>query len=289
MRFLRSSFIAEATILAVTLAAQTPCHAQSISQFGSSIETYFTDWPCRVSQIQSEQPYWIAPLVTVTPQLIEQVRYDQLFQSSRNGIATDNFGGNRGIELIPFQDTEVIVGIPGFEKRNIPRNTDGFADWPFLLKYRLLSANEENGNYIVTAFMGFSAPTGSNVNGNGHGIFTPTLAVGKGFGDFDVQSTVGVSFPSGGLDRLGMPLAWNTTFQYRLFRYFWPEIETNYAWQSYGTDTGYQMLYLTPGLLVGRIPFHDRVGLMFGAGYQTAVTYHRNYNHNVILSARIPF
>jgi len=26
-------------------------------------------------------------------------------------------------------------------------------DQTFLLKYRLLSANQENGNYIVTAFM----------------------------------------------------------------------------------------------------------------------------------------
>ena len=64
--------------------------------------------------------------MTVTPRLEEEVRYDQFFQSSRNGLATDNFGGGKGIELIPFQNTEVIVGIPGFLKRNMPRNTDGF-------------------------------------------------------------------------------------------------------------------------------------------------------------------
>ena len=141
--------------------------------------------------------------MTVTPRLEEEVRYDQLFQSSRNGLATDNFGGGKGMELIPFQNTEVIIGVPAFLKRNMPRNTDGFADWPFLVKYRLLSANEEHGNYIVTAFMGFSVPTGSNVNGNGHALFTPTLAAGKGFGDFDVQSTVGVTFPNGGLGPAG--------------------------------------------------------------------------------------
>jgi hypothetical protein len=43
----------------------------------------------------------------------------------------------------------------------------------------MLSANEEHGNYIVTAFMGFTVPTGSNVDGNGHSLFTPTLAAGK--------------------------------------------------------------------------------------------------------------
>ncbi len=285
MKRFATSVIAACAILA----AATPCRAQSVSELGSAVENYFINWFPRVTQIQSEQPHWITPLVTVTPRLEEEVRYDQFFQSSRDGLATDNFGGGKGIELIPFQNTEVIIGVPAFLKRNIPRNTDGFADWPFLLKYRLLSANEENGNYIVTAFMGFSVPTGSNVNGNGHALFTPTLAAGRGFGDFDVQSTVGVAFSSGGRNRLGMPLAFNTAFQYRLFRYFWPEFETNYSWQSYGGDTGHQMLYLTPGILIGRIPIHDRVGLTFGLGEQVAVTFHRNYNHNLILTARIPF
>jgi len=285
MKRFATSVIAACAILA----AATPCRAQSVSELGSAVENYFINWFPRVTQIQSEQPHWITPLVTVTPRLEEEVRYDQFFQSSRDGLATDNFGGGKGIELIPFQNTEVIIGVPAFLKRNIPRNTDGFADWPFLLKYRLLSANEENGNYIVTAFMGFSVPTGSNVNGNGHALFTPTLAAGEGFGAFDVQSTVGVAFSNGGRNRLGMPLAFNTAFQYRLFRYFWPEFETNYSWQSYGGDTGHQMLYLTPGILIGRIPIHDRVGLTFGLGEQVAVTFHRNYNHNLILTARIPF
>src|SRR5208283_4877605 len=288
MKRFATSFIFLCTILA----AATPCRAQSVSEFGSAIENYFINWFPRVTQIQSEQPHWVTPLVTVTPRLEEEVRYDQFFQSSRDGLATDNFGGGKGIELIPFQNAEVIIGVPAYLSRNMPRGTDGFADWTFLLKYRLLSANEENGNYIVTAFMGFSVPTGSNTNGNGHALFTPTLAAGKGFGDFSVQSTIGVTFPNGGhatLDRLGMPLAWNTAFQYRLFKYFWPEFETNYTWQSYGSDTGHNTLYLTPGLLIGRIPIHDRIGLTFGAGYQVAVTYHQKYNHNVILTARIPF
>src|ERR1700691_3768648 len=136
----------------------------------------------------------------------------------RDGVAVDNFGAGKGIELIPFQNTEVIVGIPAFLKRNIPRNTDGFADWPFLLKYRFLSANEENGNYILTGFLGFSVPTGSNVNGNGHFLFTPTLAGGQGWGDVDVQSTVGVTWSSGGLDRLGVAVGLNTAVPYRRFQ-----------------------------------------------------------------------
>jgi hypothetical protein len=105
--------------------------------------------------------------------------------------------------------------------------TDSWADGTFLIRYRyrLLSADLENSNYIVTAFMGFSAPTGDDGNSNRHGIFTPTIATGKGFGDFAVQSTTGISLPDGGLQRLGMPLAWNMAFQYRIFKYFWSCVE----------------------------------------------------------------
>jgi len=39
--------------------------------------------------------------------------------------------------------------------------------------------------------MGFSAPTGDAANSNGHAIFTPTIAGGKGWGNFDIQSTLG--------------------------------------------------------------------------------------------------
>ena len=37
----------------------------------------------------------------------------------------------------------------------------GFDDWmPFLFKSRFAAANEENGNYIVTAFLQMPVPTG---------------------------------------------------------------------------------------------------------------------------------
>ena len=271
------------------LAQTSPPASSGTGGFTDTIQGFVDSWLAMVSRTQAEQPHWVTPLVTVTPRLEQEVRYDQYFQSAKNGLAIDNFGGGKGLELIPEEHFETIIGMPAFLKRNDPRNTDGFADWPFLVKCRLLSANEEHGNYILTAFIGFSAPTGSQVNGNGHAIFTPTLAFGKGWGKFDFQSTVSVAVPNGGLDRLGMPVTYNTAFQYHVLKYFWPEVETNYTWQSYGDDNGHSTLYLTPGLLIGRIPIHDRVGLTFGAGYQVAVTEHRGYNHNVVLTARIPF
>jgi hypothetical protein len=86
--------------------------------------------------------------------------------------------------VIPFQNTGVILGVPnwvahnGAIKHGKSARTDGWADETFLIKYRILSANEEGGNYMLTAFMGFSAPTGDDSNSNHHGVFTPTIAGG---------------------------------------------------------------------------------------------------------------
>jgi hypothetical protein len=137
--------------------------------------------------------------------------------------------------------------------------------------------------------MGFSVPTGTAGNSNRHGIFTPTIALGKGFGDFDVQTTAGISLPDGGLQRLGMPLAWNTALQCRIFKIFWPEFEVNYTWWPNGGREGQTQVFLTPGLVIGRIALHDRIGLTAGLGYQIAVTDDPAYHHSLIVTGRIPF
>ena len=284
----------------MTVASPLPVSNPSLL---SPVVQYFVDWFPRVTRIQSEQPHWVTPLVTVTPRLEEEYRYDQLWQAQPHGKALDNFGANKGLELIPFQNTEIILGVPGWVAHNgaLPHKpkkgkkpgpkpaSDGWADETFLIKYRILSGNAENGDYILTAFMGFQVPTGDDGNSSGHTIYTPTIAFGKGFGNFDFQSTVGVAIPNGGVDRLSMPLNWNTALQYRIFRYFWPELEFNYTWFTLGENTGRSQLFITPGLLIGRIPIHDRVGMTFGAGYQVAVTHHPAYNNAVIATGRIPF
>jgi hypothetical protein len=94
--------------------------------------------------------------------------------------------------------------------------------------------------------MGSSAPTGDDGNSAGHGLFTPTLAAGKGFGDFSVQSTLGITFPSGNKDRLGWPMVWNTAFQYQVLGCFWAEVKTNYTWFAKGEHTGKSQLFPTP-------------------------------------------
>ncbi|HLH78380.1 MAG TPA: hypothetical protein VKV28_16385 [Candidatus Binataceae bacterium] len=259
---------------------------------------YFADWLPRAKRIQNQQPHWISPLVTTTPRLEEKLRYDQLWQSQPRGAAIDNFGGGKGVDLLPFQNTLIVVGIPAWIARNgtLPRSSksspqpgDGWSDENFLLKYRVAAANEEQGNYIFSVLMGISVPSGDNGNSAGHAIFTPALGAGKGYGKFDVQSNLAVSFPNGGMDRLGMPLVWNTAFQYQVHRYFWPEVEVNYTWWPDGARAGLNQVFLTPGLLIGRVSIWERLEITGGAGYQIAVTHQPLYNHAVIASLRLPF
>jgi hypothetical protein len=233
----------------------------------------------------------VTPIVTVTPRLEQELRYEQFWESQPHGAWLDSYGGGKGLELIPMQNVEVILGIPAYQVHSSPKEANGFADWPLLFKYRILSGNAEHGDYILTAFLGFTFPTGNNNNTNHYEITTPTLAFGKGFGKFDIQSTFGVSIPSiGGLHRgPGTPILWNTALQYHLDRFFWPEVEFNYTYWPNGTDRYRKQLFVTPGIIFGKFPIHGRIGLTIGAGVQIAVTDNPTYYRNVVLTARLPF
>ena len=252
---------------------------------------FFSDWFARVSKTQAEQPHWITPLFTVTPRLEEEYRYDQTWQSSAGGHSLISYGTGKGLELIPSETIEVILGVPAWQHHNLSTGQDGWSDESFLLKYRLLAANEENGNYIVTAFMGLSVPTGDRFNTSGHYTVTPTVAAGKGWKDFDVQSTLGVSIPDNGAARggAGTRLLLNTALQYRFAKVLWPEIEFNYTYWPNSERKGKNQLFVTPGLVIGRFPIWERVALTIGLGAQFAVTERPLYDHSIILSARLPF
>lgn len=287
-----------AALLLVTTAA--PCHADETSATGSGnsspsspLADYFSNWFARVSKTQAEQPHWITPVTTVTPRLEEELRYDQMWEAGVEGHTLTNYGGGggKGLELIPAEHIELIIGIPSWQTQNTSPHKDGWTDESFLIKYRLLSANEEEGNYILTAFMGITVPNGSDNTSSHHFAYSPTIAFGKGCGDFDFQSTVGVSVPENGGERTGTgtPVLFNTALQYRVMKYFWPEVEANYTYWPNGKHEGLNQLFLTPGLVIGRIPIAGRLGLTVGAGYQRAVTDRPLYHQNVILTARLPF
>jgi hypothetical protein len=254
----------------------------------SGDDGFFHDWFTMVSETQAEQPHWITPLATTTPRLEEEFRYDVQWQPHNSGVVTDNFGVNKGLEIIPARNFEVIVAVPPYVVNN-PDSRDGFGDWQFLVKYRIAAGNEEDGNYILTAFFQMSLPTGQYEQGALNPVITPTIAYGKGFRDFDVQGTLGISLPTGNTPAIGRNLAWNNTFQYRIFRKFWPETEVDYTHSYQGPHGGNTSLYLTPGLVLGRFHLWHRLGFTIGGGIQIAVTSFHPTNHIPIFSVRFPF
>src|SRR5438270_3359539 len=191
-------------------------------------DAYSSNWFNRVDRTQAEQPHWITPIATTTPRLEEEFRYDIFWQTNPEGVTTENYGGSKGLELIPAEKVEVILSPPPYIVHNNPTIRDGFGDFSLLGKYRLLSSNEEHGNYILTAFLGMTLPTGSHTNGARHAIITPTIAYGKGFSHFAAQGTFAIGLPTGDTNLLGRSYTWNNAFQYHVFRKLWPGSRTQF-------------------------------------------------------------
>lgn len=258
---------------------------------------YFEDWFKRVDAIQAEQPHWMTPVATVTPRLEEELRFDTDWeQLPHNGARLINIDGGKGLELIPWENIEVLLNAPPYEERSWNGKTSppiaGWGDWPAVtVKYRLASANEQNGNYIVTAFLGISEPSGLDAFTSHTATITPTIAAGKGWGDFDIQSTLGETFPTVSIAKTSnQSVAWNTTFQYHVGEHFWPEFEVNYTYWPTGPKTGWNQVLLTPGIVFGRFPLVDRTKLIAGIGYQMfASPATPTYNNNLIFTARLAF
>jgi hypothetical protein len=175
-------------------------------------------------------------------------------RSQGNGQRIGNYGGPGGfrVEFIPAYNLELIVAAPPYATASGPKGDAwGWGDYPlFLAKYRFLSANKDNGDYIVTGFFQMTEALNTEGKISNHVLTAqPTIAAGKGWGDFDIQSTLSVQIPVQGhgspgdtpeMNRqaFGDPILWNTAFQYHFMQYFWPEVEINYEYWPNGEHVG---------------------------------------------------
>jgi hypothetical protein len=272
-------------------------------------------WLDMVSATQAAQPNWMTPLVTVTPRLEQELRADFYDQqngtgSQGNGQRITNYGGPGGfrVEFIPAYNVEVIVAVPPYQTASGPKgDAQGWGDWPlFLVKYRFLSANKDNGDYIVSGFFQMTDALGTNGKISNHVLTAqPTLAAGKGWGDFDVQSTLSVQIPVSGRDSpgdtaemnrtaFGDPILWNTSLQYHFMQYFWPELEINAEYWPNGEHGGLKQVLLTPGIILGRFKIGQDtatrpINPIIGAGYQMALTSNPVTKNNFVATMRITF
>lgn len=119
-----------------------------------------------------------------------------------SGFTNANYGSGKGLDLVSLDRIELYVSAPPFLTHTKPGVNDGIGDMTFLFKYRAAAGNPENGNYVVTAMLAATVPTGTYTNGSTNASLTPTLALGKGLGNFDLQGTAGVIVPAGNVSLL---------------------------------------------------------------------------------------
>ena len=282
---------AAATALLPAALAQTPAQTSAAASASPSQAQrpsgFIGSYLARVSATQAEQPHWVTPLVTVTPRLEQELRTDFVSQPQSNKIRLWGYGNGKGLELIPLRRVELLFNVPPYLQHNSTAK-DGFGDVTFLSKYRFYARNEEHGNAIVTGFLGGSYPTGSYLNGARDASVSPSLALGKGYGPVDVQSTIGATLPTANGNKVGRPIAWNTALQYHGDSHWWPEIEFNTTYFKGGPNDGRIQNFVTPGI-VTRYKLHNRIGVTLGAGMQIATSHYHSYNHGVTVTARMPF
>jgi hypothetical protein len=273
-----------AALLAVTSTAV----AQTIEADCSNHDDWLTRWFTRVDEARASQPHYVAPIVTTHVLLVEQYRYDMSRQQDPSGTGTANLGASRGLELIPTTRLEIAISPPPYlaHQSTVP---DGFGDTSFQVKYRVSSAPEEKGDYFIGVFFAGTLPTGTAPNGAEHAVLLPTLAVARGIGPVDVQTTLAAGLPASGTELLGRTIASNTAVDLRIKGAVWPMIELNTTHWSGGTLDGENEVFVTPGVVVGTFPLAERLRIGVGVGVQIAVSQFHRYDNRWIASVRLPF
>jgi Putative MetA-pathway of phenol degradation len=255
-------------------------------------EGFFAGWEDRVRDTLAEQPAWPIPLVTSSSGLLQVARTDFVRQIAPAGSDTWIYDNTKGVSLVPWYKVQFDVLLPPYIQHN-SKARDGFGDVSLLLKYRIAAGNQEAGNYSVSFSLAGTMPTGNYKNGSLASTISPTVCAGKGWGKFDVQSTLGAVLPANYTTRLGRVVVWNSVAQYHISKLFWPEIESNAFFYHGGANDGRAQNFVTPGLMVSKFKLErdprNRLALIFGGGMQIATTHFHTYNHALVLTARLLF
>ncbi len=238
-------------------------------------------------RIQADEPDWLSPLATTSGRLKQELRYDVWRQPGTAGDTDYNFGAGKGLEFIAAPHIQLMIGPPPYVAHEGGRAPDGFADIPVMMKIGLASARRREGDYLVTLLLSATVPGGSSSMRDA--VISPGIALGKGWRNFDVQTTLGGNLPTGDIASIGRQLVSNTAFQYRALGRLWPELEVNSTFFLEGKNAGQTQVFLTPGLGFGRIHLWRALKFSTAAGMQIATTRFHSYNHRAMFSVRYSF
>ena len=217
----------------------------------------------------------------------QEFRYDVWRQPGTPGDTDYNFGGGKGLEFIAAPHVQLMVGAPPYIAHEGGKTPDGYGDIPVMMKVGLAAAGPGEGDYLVTLLLSATVPGGSASIRDA--VISPGIALGKGWRNFDVQTTLGGNLPTGDVAAIGRQLVSNTAFQYRALWRLWPEVEVNSTSFVEGKNAGQTQVFLTPGLGFGRVRLWRALKFSTAAGVQIAATRFHTYNHRAMFSVRYSF
>lgn len=276
-------------ILLPLILVASACGAEGQDGF---LQDFASQWEARATRTQAAQPKWSVPMFSPFPMLAQVFRADFTRQRTDTGASNWHYGSGKGFNFIPYDNVQVDVFVPGYVVHG-DGSQDGFGDMALVGKYRFLSRTEQRGNYILSGALGWTIPTGSYKNGAPSSVLTPTLLGGKGFGKLALMSSLAGGLPTSQVSTSGRTIQWNSVAQYKIGRYFFPELEVNATSYFGGTRDGKTQVFLSPGVIVGKLPIRSveksRLGITVGAGFQTAATSFHTYNHAFSTSIRFVF
>jgi hypothetical protein len=254
---------------------------------------FFYAWENRVRATLSRQPSFPIPVIAPSSQMVQLFRFDFLHEYAPARTTTEIYDNGKGLNLIPFANTEIDINLPTFVEHNTAKTKDGAGDFSTVVKFRPFASNDKHHDYSLGGQVAVSVPTGSYKNGTLVSTVTPTVMGGKGFGPFAIQSTSGAILPKSDASTIGRTITWNTTAQYRVGKIFWPELEANSNYYHEGPNNGKNQTFVSPGFMVSKINFRhtpgNRLALIFGAGFQVATSTFHSYNHAFVFTSRFAF
>ncbi|MGA7158486.1 MAG: hypothetical protein WBY53_16685 [Acidobacteriaceae bacterium] len=273
--------------LCALVSLTTPAHAQSPNT------NFFSSWQARVRATLARQPSFPIPVIAPSAQMVQLFRFDYLHEYAPARTSTDIFTNGKGLNLVPFANTEIDINLPTYIQHHNPKVHDGAGDFSTIIKFRPFASSDAHHDFSAAAQLAISVPTGSYKNGTAVSTLTPTLLAGKGFGPFVLQSTLGAILPTSATATIGRTVTWNTTAQLRLAKIFWPELEVNTNTYHQGPNDGKNQTFLSPGLMVSKINFrhtpNNRLAVTLGSGFQIATSTFHTYNHAYIFTSRFAF
>jgi len=276
------------TIFSLALAAAFMASAAA----ATAQQSFYERFRAHNAHMTGVQPTWMGPMIQLDSRLTQSARISFSNSYTPARTHTVNYGNYHTVGLIFGDRVQVNLIAPPYIQNNYAPQRDGFGDTQVETKYRIASGNAEHGNYALTAKLTYNAPTASHQNGAATTVLVPTLAAGRAWGRFDVQTALGGVLPTGKIAVQGRAVEWNTTAQVLAGEHLWLDVEDNALFNRGGPFDGKTQNFLTPAAFytVRRKewkPTHAVVVL--GLGMQIATSRFYFYNHNLIPEVRILF